>query len=91
MGSFVALLLCNLLAFNNFVPPEGEMKHLLWTLHFLKAYPKQAVICSTVGGSAGAIDPKTLRKYMWPFICAVANLEPAVVSNNDSLFYIFRI
>ena len=55
----------------------------------LKAYPKQAAVCSTVGGSAGAIDPKTLRKYMWPFIRAVANFEPAVVRNNGSVLYIF--
>ena len=52
------------------------------TLHFLKAYPRQATVCSTVGGSTGAIDPKTLRKYMWPFIRAIADLEPALVSIN---------
>jgi hypothetical protein len=61
------------------------MKYLLWTLHFLKAYPKQAAVCSAVGGSAGAIDPNTLRKYVWPFIRAVADFEPAVVRNNDSV------
>jgi hypothetical protein len=91
MGPFVVSQLWNLLAHNDFIPPEGEMKHLLWMLHFLKAYPKQAAVCSTVGGSAGAIDPKTLRKYMWPFIRAVANFEPAVVRNIDSVLYIFRI
>jgi hypothetical protein len=62
----------------------------MWTIHFLKAYPRQAAVCSTVGGSTGAIDPKTLWKYMWPFICAVANLEPAVVSNNSPVLYIFK-
>ena len=62
------------------IPPEGEIKHLLWTLHFLKAYPRQSAVCSTVGGSTGAIDPKTFRKLMWPFILSVANLETAVVS-----------
>ena len=90
-GPFVVSQLWNLLAHNNFIPLEGEMKHLLWMLHFLKAYPKQAAVCSTVGGSAGAINPKTLQKYMWPFIRAVANFEPAVVRNNDSVLYIFRI
>jgi hypothetical protein len=28
---------------------------------------------------------------VWPFICAVANLEPAAVSINSSVFYIFQI
>jgi hypothetical protein len=55
-GPFVVSQLWNLLAHNNFIPPEGEMKHLLWMLHYFKAYPKQAAICSTVGGSAGAAD-----------------------------------
>ncbi len=31
-------------------------------------------------GHTGAIDPKTLHKYTWPFIEAMANLEPYVVS-----------
>ncbi len=35
--------------------------------------------------------PNTLRKYTWLFIRVVANLEPAVVSINSSLFYIFQI
>jgi hypothetical protein len=65
---------------HNVIPPEGEIKHLLWTLHFLNAYPRQAAVRSTVGGSTGAIDPKMLRKYIRLFICAVADLEPAVVS-----------
>ena len=90
-GPFVVSQLWNLLAQNDFIPPGGELRHLLWTLHFLKAYPKQAAVCSTVGGSAGAIDPKTLRKYMWPFIRAVTDLEPAVVRKNDSVLYVFRI
>jgi hypothetical protein len=50
-----------MMADQDVLPPEGEIKHLLWTLHFLKAYPQSAV-CSTVGGSTGAIDPKTFRK-----------------------------
>ncbi len=90
-GPFVVSLLWNLLARSDLIPPEGDLSHLLWTLHFLKAYPKQATVCSMVGGSAGAIDPKTLRKYMWPFIRAVADLEPDVVSKYDSVLAVFRI
>ena len=65
---------------HDFIPPDGEIMHLMWTLHFLKAYPKQGAVCSMVGGSLGAIDPKTFHKYIWPFIRAMTNLEPAVVS-----------
>ena len=90
-GPFVVSQLWNLLARSDLIPPEGELAHLLWTLHFLKAYPKQATVCSTVGGSAGAIDPKTLRKYMWPFIRAVADLEPDVVSKNDSVLIVSNL
>jgi hypothetical protein len=42
----------------------------------------QAAVCSMVGGSTGVIEPKTLKKYTWPFICGVVNLKPAVVSIN---------
>jgi hypothetical protein len=40
-------------------PKGGLPKHLLWVLHFMKAYPLQAQGCAAVGGSGGAVDPKT--------------------------------
>jgi hypothetical protein len=52
--------------------PEG--------LHFMKVYPKQSQGCSAVGASAGAVDPKTHRKWAWAFIDAVAKLVDVVVS-----------
>ncbi len=52
--------------------PEG--------LHFMKVYPKQSQGCLAVGASAGAVDPKTHRKWAWAFIDAVANLVNVVVS-----------
>jgi len=76
----VVTALWRLLTEHTLVPEEGMIKHLLWMLHFLRAYPKQAVACSTVGGSGGAIDPKTLRNHIWPFIEAIAFLIPDVVS-----------
>ena len=81
-GPFVVAKLWTLMTDHDFIPPDGEITHLMWTLHFLKAYPRQGAVCSTVGGSSGAIDPKTFRKYIWPFIRAMADLEPAVVSIN---------
>jgi hypothetical protein len=89
MGQFVAAKFWILIADQGVIPPEGDIKHLLWSLHFLKAFPRQAAVCSMVGGSTGAIDPKTLRKYMRLFILAMTNLEPAVVSNSSPGLYIF--
>jgi hypothetical protein len=60
----VVTALWRLLTEHTLIPEEGMIKHLLWTLHFLRAYPKQAVACSTVGGSGGAIDPKTLEPHL---------------------------
>ena len=59
----------------------GRPKHLLWALHFMKVYPKQSPGCLAVGASAGAVDPKTHRKWVWAFIDAVANLDNVVVRN----------
>jgi hypothetical protein len=50
MGPFVVAKLWILMAEHNVIPPEGEIKHLLWTLHFLEAYPRQAAVYSMVGG-----------------------------------------
>ena len=80
MTAPVVTALWKLLAEHTLIPEEGTIKHLLWTLHFVRAYPKQAVACSTVGGSGGAIDPKMLRNHIWPFIEAIAFLIPDVVS-----------
>jgi len=45
--------------------PEGGLpKHLFWVLHFMKAYTLQAQGCAAVGGSGGAVDPKTYQKWV---------------------------
>ena len=61
-------------------PEKSKPKHLLWTLYFLKVYPREAPGCSAVGGSKGAIDPKTFRKWVWLFIERIAELADEVVS-----------
>jgi hypothetical protein len=41
----------------------------------------EAICCLLIGwGSTGVIDPKTFWKYMWSFICSIADLETVVVS-----------
>jgi hypothetical protein len=78
--AIVASTLWRLLYANDKIPAESGIKHLLWVLYFLRAYLKQGHTCSMVGGSVGAVDPKTLRKYIWPLIYAISDLEPDVVS-----------
>lgn len=42
-------------------------KHLLWTLHFMWAYPTQSI-----HSFFQRVDPKTLRVWIWRFIPAMA-------------------
>jgi hypothetical protein len=73
-----------LLERDSLLPEGGRPKHLLWALHFMKVYPKQTSPgCSAVGASAGAVNPKTHRKWVWVYIDAVANLDDIVVSNHS--------
>ncbi len=57
---------------------------LLPALHFIKVYPKQSPGCSAVGASAGALDPKTHRKWVWAFIDAIVSLVDVVASKITS-------
>ena len=52
-----------LLERDSLLPEDGRPKHLLWALHFMKEYPKQSPGCSAAGTSAGAVSPKTNRKW----------------------------
>ena len=63
------------------LPEKTKPKHLLWTLYFMKVYPREAPACSAVGGSGGAVDPKTLRKWVWLIMERIAELADNVVSN----------
>lgn len=69
------------------LPHQGQIVHLLWALFFLKCYPTEAPACAATGGHNGSIDPKTLRKFIWPFIEAIANLEPFVVCGQNIIVY----
>ena len=62
------------------LPEKCEPKHLLWTLYFLKCYPKEGPGCAAVGGSKGAIDPKTMRKWVWLLLERIGELADEVVS-----------
>lgn len=75
----VVEILWDLLDCHGLQPEDGRPKHLLWALHFMKAYPLQATGCATVGGSGGAIDAKTYRKWVWEYIEAISLLVHEVV------------
>ena len=58
--------------------PEGALfVHYLWALMFMKIHSTEGAMC----GHAGGVDPKTFRKWVWPMIRAIADLEYTVVSN----------
>jgi hypothetical protein len=69
-----------LLVKNDLLPEKSRPKHLLWTLYFLKVYPKQSPGCSVAGASSGAVDPKTFKKWVWMFIENIQELVDEVVS-----------
>ena len=76
----VVMHLWLLLAKHNLLPCKAKIKHLLWALYLMKVYPTEQSTCSVLGGSRGAIDPKTMRKWVWKFIRQIAKLGPVVVS-----------
>ena len=82
-GAETALILWNMMHAYSCEPNNLQIEHFLWCLFFMKVYPKQGPACSVVGGSNGAVDPKTLRKWSWGFIVSIAELAEIVVS----LFY----
>ncbi len=79
----VVKILWELVVCNKLQPRGGHLEHLLWALFFRKVYPKQGPGCSVVGTSAGAVNPKNHRKWVWAFINAIADLVDVVVSNHN--------
>ena len=57
------------------IPNEYEPKHLLWTLYFLLTYATERRTCCCLKA-----DRKTIRKYTWPTITALASLSHQYVS-----------
>ena len=91
IGANVALVLWNTLLEYGVIPEGGLIIHMLWALHWMKVYPKQHAGSAAAGGSGGAIDPKTWKKYYWPFVEAIALVEPFVVSLGLCVVHIIYI
>jgi hypothetical protein len=73
----------------DFFPKKSCPKHLLWTLYFLKVYPRQSPGCSVIGTSSSVINPKTFWKWVWMFIENIQELVDVVVSISLNLLIFF--
>ena len=80
VGCAVVAILWRMLGEHDLIPEGGKIVHLIWTLHFFRAYPKTGHVCAVACGLGGNIDPKTYRKYVWQFIYAIADAESIMVS-----------
>ena len=75
---------------HNKLDTGSEVTHMLWAMYFLKCYPLTQEACAAAGGTnSGAVDPKTWKKYVWPMIYALADLEAEVVSLFLFVLFIF--
>jgi hypothetical protein len=73
----VAVEAWGMMAEHNFLPPNPNFLHYLWALAFMQLYPaNESALSSNLGGS----DPKTIRRYIWPMIQSIFDLEAVVVS-----------
>jgi hypothetical protein len=60
------------------LPPDPSPRHFLWALAFMCLYPKNDKALSLILGNK---DPKTLHKYLWPYIRSLFELDEHVVSH----------
>jgi hypothetical protein len=89
VGVHMGIIIWTLLYENDLLPEAAIVPHLLWTMYFLTCYPKQEEGCAAAAdANKGAIDPKTWRKYIWPMIYALSDLESVVVSFYIVLSYL---
>jgi hypothetical protein len=62
---------------HDLLPSTPQFFHYLWALAFMQTYPPQRYnSLEVVVGS----DPKTIYKYIWPFIKSLSELDYFVVS-----------
>ena len=76
----IVRMVWDMLVEGGLLPEKGKPKHLLWMLYLMKCYPKESPGCAVVGVSRGAIDPKTMRKWVWLFLERINDLADEVVS-----------
>lgn len=73
----VAVTAWSMMEDHSVLPPNSKFVHFLWTLTFMRTYPaNNTTLSRLLGGS----DPKTISKYVWPFIRSLFELNETVVS-----------
>ena len=70
------------------LPVNAQLCHFLWALAFMYTYPKNDKALSTLLGKK---DPKTMSKYLWPFIQSVFELDDYVVSDHCGTMFLFTM
>ena len=59
-GCVVVAIQWRMLGEHDLIPEGGKIVHLLWTLHFVRAYPKTGHACAVAAGGLGGniLTPK---------------------------------
>jgi hypothetical protein len=60
----------------NILVSGSNTLHLLWALHFMKVYSGEKIMCTTLNIKC----PKTLQKWVWIMIKALASFAHEEVS-----------
>jgi hypothetical protein len=77
MSAEVAVEAWEMMDKHNYLPPVPKFLHFLWALAFMRTYPaNDKALSIALEGS----DPKTIGKYVWPFINSIFELDGIVVS-----------
>ena len=77
MSTEVAVKAWNQMEELDLLLPSSQFQHILWALAFMHMYPPND---TTLSRLLGGKDPKTIHKYIWPYIASLAELENFVVS-----------
>ena len=75
MSAEVASKVWNKIEELDLLPPSSQFQHYLWAFAFMCTYPPNDTTLSRLRGGK---DPKTIHKYMWPYIKSPAELEAFV-------------
>ena len=79
----VAVTAWSMMDDHSVLPSNPKLVHFLWALAFMRTYPaNNTTLSRLLGGS----DPKTISKYVWPFIRSLFELNETVVSGEHYLF-----
>ena len=81
----VSVTAWNMMEEHSVLPKNSEFLHFLWALAFMRTYPaNDTTLSCLLGGS----DPKTISKYVWPFIQSLFALNESVVSQFLCMIFI---